>query len=60
MEWKTVLKEKGHYRRWGIIGCLGGTWGVVTEDEYVANQPDTKNEAYSWRKGLDGRFYRMR
>ena len=60
MEGKTVLREKGHYRRRGVIGYLGCTCDVVTEDGYVSNQTARENERYSWRNGLDGRFYRMR
>ena len=56
----TALKEKGYYRRWGILGCLGRKWEEVSREVYAANQPPRKNERYSWSTGSPGRYYQMR
>ena len=49
-----------HYRKWGIIGCLGRDRDLVGEDAYVANQHPTKNGRRIGRRGDTGEFYRVR
>ena len=60
MERRSVMQEEGHYMRWGVIGRIGCTWNMVSEEEYSANQHAPKNERRSWGRGSDGSFSRMR
>ena len=39
---------------------MGRERDLVGEDEYVANQPPTKNERHSWRMAKTGDCYRVR
>ena len=57
---ESANQEKGHYRRWGVIGCIGCAWDISDEDEYAANQPPPKNERYCWGRGAEWGYYRMR
>ena len=54
------MQEKGHYRRWGVIGCLVCTWNMVSKEEYAANQHAPKNERQICDRGSDGSYYRIR
>ena len=54
MAGRSVMQEKGNYRRWGVIGRLGCTRDMVSEEEYAANQHATKNERHSWGRGSGG------
>ena len=56
----TTMREKGYYRRWGIIGVIGRMWGEVSHEVYAANQPPRKNERYSWATGSSGIYYQIR
>ena len=52
--WATTMQETWYYIRWGIIGGIGRKWGEVSHEVYAANQPQWKNEMYSWATGPSG------
>ena len=51
---KAAIQEKCHYRRWGIIGCLGCEWDLVGEEEYLRNHPPREKRETQLEKVEDG------